>query len=137
MGANIRVVATNLYDAYTVQPVNGRRELILHIYGYPTTAEHISFRHLKYTSHLFTSQSQTAYQSTNAPGGAYNIVTATSRFHTFAVQGIQGRLIMVNSNRVYGDVPAARGVPITGAPWGELAPIGSAPAPGPIVPPGP
>lgn len=124
MGANVRVVATNLYDAYTVEEIDGtnKRELILHIYGYPTTPEHISFRHLKYTSHLFTSQSQTAYQSTNAPGGAYNIVTATSRFHTMAVQGIQGRLIMKNSERVYGPAPAR--LPITGAPWSDLQPIG-------------
>jgi|GEM_PF-1731102 len=117
LGANVRVVATNLYDAYTVDPMDatGVRELILHIYGYPTSAEHISYRHLKYTSHLLTSQSQTAYQSTTAPGGAYNIVTATSRFHTMAVQGIQANLIMLNSNRVYGDAPVRP--PVTGAPW--------------------
>jgi len=117
LGANVRVVATNLYDAYTVDAVDttGARELILHIYGYPTSAEHISFRHLKYTSHLLTSQSQTAYQSTTAPGGAYNIVTATSRFHTMAVQGIQANLIMLNSDRVYGTAPARP--PVTGAPW--------------------
>ena len=117
MGANIRVVASNLYDAYTIDTMeqSGDRELILHIYVYPTTAEHISFRHLKYTSHLFTSQSQTAYQSTNAPGGAYNIVTATSRFHTLAVQGIQARLIMLNSDRVYGAAPPRP--PVVGAPW--------------------
>lgn len=117
MGANIRVVATNLYDAYTTDKVEStsQRELILHIYGYPTDAEHISFRHLKYTSHLFTSQSQTAYQSTNAPGGAYNIVTATSRFHSLAVQGIQADLIMLHSNLVYGEAPSRP--PITGAPW--------------------
>ena len=117
LGANVRVVATNLYDAYTVDPVDttASRELILHIYGYPTSAEHISFRHLKYTSHLLTSQSQTAYQSTQAPGGAYNIVTATSRFHTMAIQGIQANLIMLNSNRVYGTAPVRP--PVLGAPW--------------------
>lgn len=117
MGANVRVVATNLYDAYTVDPVDetNERELVLNIYGYPTSAEHISFRHLKYTSHLLTSQSQTAYQSTNAPGGAYNIVTATSRFHSMSVQGIQAKLIMLNSNIVYGKAPVRP--PVTGAPW--------------------
>ena len=117
LGANVRVVATNIYDAYTVEGVgeDNQRELILHIYGYPTSAEHISFRHLKYTSHLLTSQSQTAYQSPQAPGGAYNIVTATSRFHTMAVQGIQANLIMLHSDRVYGKAPARP--PVTGAPW--------------------
>lgn len=117
MGANVRVVATNLYDAYTVDPVDAtnNRELILHIYGYPTNAEHMSFRHLKFTSHLLTSQSQTAYQSTTTPGGAYNIVTAMSRFHTMAVQGIQANLIMLNSDIVYGAAPVRP--PITGAPW--------------------
>lgn len=117
MGANVRVVATNLYDAYTVDSVDPthERELILHIYGYPTTAEHISFRHLKFTSHLLTSQSQTAYQSTTAPGGAYNIVTATSRFHTMAVQGIQADLIMLNSSIAYGKAPVRP--PVTGSPW--------------------
>lgn len=117
MGANIRVVATNLYDAYTVAPLQetNKRELVLHIYGYPTSSDHISFRHLKYTSHLFTSQSQTAYQSTQAPGGAYNIVTATSRFHTMAVQGIEARLVMKNSEVVYGEAPQRP--PVLGAPW--------------------
>lgn len=126
MGANVRVVASNIYDAYTVDPVDSKnadgesqqnRELVLHIYGYPTDAEHISCRHLKYTSHLLTSQSQTAYQSTTAPGGAYNIVTATSRFHTMSVQGIMADLIMLNSNLVYGDAPQRP--PVLGAPWDE------------------
>lgn len=119
MGANVRVVATNLYDAYTVDPVEptNKRELTLHIYGYPTTADHISYKHLKYTSHLFTSQSQTAYQSTLAPGGAYNIVTAVSRFHTLSVQGIQAQLVILNSEEVYGPAPVRP--PITGAPWDE------------------
>lgn len=117
LGANIRVVATNLYDAYTVDPATetNERELILHIYAYPTDSEHISFRHLKYTSHLFTSQSQTAYQSPRAPGGAYNIVTATTRFHDMAVQGIQARMIILNSKKVYGTAPTRP--PVTGAPW--------------------
>ena len=126
MGANVRVVASNIYDAYTVDPVDSKdadgeshqnRELVLHIYGYPTDAEHISCRHLKYTSHLLTSQSQTAYQSTTAPGGAYNIVTATSRFHTMSVQAIMADLIMLNSNLVYGDAPSRP--PVLGAPWDE------------------
>ena len=123
MGANVRVVATNIYDAYTedVVEATGKRELVLHIYGYPTNAEHISYRHLKYTSHLMTSQSQTAYQSTSAPGGAYNIVTATSRFKDIAVQGIQSQLIILNSDIVYGAAPERAVGSITGAPWGSTA----------------
>lgn len=125
MGGNIRVVGSNLYDAYTIDPVTegddatNERELVLHIYGYPTSADHISFRHLKFTSHLFTSQSQTAYQSTNAPGGAYNIVTATARYKTMSVQGISADLIMLHSARVYGKAPER--LPITGAPWNNAA----------------
>ena len=128
LGGNVRVVASNIYDAYTVDPVQSKdpdgqtqsvRELVLHIYGYPTDSEHISYRHLKYTSHLFTSQSQTAYQSTKAPAGAYNIVTATSRFKSIAVQGIQARLILLNSAIVYGTAPVRP--PVTGAPWATNA----------------
>ena len=117
LGANVRVVATNLFDAYTKDKVTttNKRELVLHIIGYPTTPEHISYKHLKYTSHLLTSQSQTAYQSTNAPGGAYNIVTATSRFKDIAIQGIQSRLILLNSEKIYGPAPVRP--PIVGAPW--------------------
>ena len=124
MGANVRVVATNLYDAYTADPVESKdpdgqtqnkRELYFDIYAYPTDAEHMSFKHLKYTSHLLTSQSQTAYQSTSAPGGAYNIVTATSRFKTIAVQGIQAKVVMLNSAIVYGEAPSRP--PVVGAPW--------------------
>lgn len=117
MGANVRVVGSNLYDAYTPDVVadTSARELVLHIYAYPTSPDHITFRHLKYTSHLLTSQSQTAYQSTNAPGGAYNIVTATSRFHTMSVQGIQADLIMLHSDKVYGAAPSIP--PVVGSPW--------------------
>ena len=122
MGANVRCVATNLYEAYTADKVgdaaDAQRELILHIYGYPTSAEHISFRHLKYTSHLFTSQTQTAYQSTQAPAGAFNIVTATSRFQDMAVQGIQADLVLLHSNLVYGDIGERDR--ISGAPWTGL-----------------
>lgn len=128
MGANVRVVATNLYDAYTKGKVQSKdpndqvqnvRELCFDIYAYPTDAEHISFRHLKYTSHLMTSQSQTAYQSVNAPGGAYNIVTATSRFQDIAIQGIQAKLVMLNSALVYGEAPERP--PVVGAPWDPAA----------------
>ena len=44
-------------------------------------------------------------------------MTATSRFHTMAVQGIQAKLVMLNSERVYGNAPTRP--PITGAPWGS------------------
>jgi hypothetical protein len=106
MSAPVRVVASNVYKAYTdaaVAPTN-KKELVLRIYAYPTDDEHISFKHLKYTSHLMTSQSQTAYESTNRPGGAYTIVTATSRYKDISVQGIQARLVMLNSADVYGEV---------------------------------
>lgn len=117
LGANVRVVASNLFDAYSTEVVaaTGKRELVLNIYGYPTDSEHISFKHIKYTSHLFTSQSQTAYQSTSAPAGAYNIVTATSRYTNMAVQGIQARLYMLHSEEIYGPAPT-RTIP-NGAPW--------------------
>lgn len=117
MGANVRIVASNLYDPYTVDPVEktGVRELVLHMYAYPTSPDHISFRHLKFTSHLMTSQNQTAYGSPQAPAGAYQIVTATSRYKDIAVQGIQADLILLHSEKVYGPAPAR--IPITGAPW--------------------
>lgn len=124
MGANIRVVASNLYNPYvevpkpTEQNANAKgHELVLHIYGYPTSPDHISYRHLKYTSHLLTSQSQTAYTSpSRATGGAYNIVTAVSRYHTYAVQGIQARVILLNSDRIYGTANPDN----QGAPWDEF-----------------
>lgn len=120
LGANVRVVSTNMYDAYSAEKIDatGARELVLHIYGYPTDSEHISFKHLKYTSHLFTSQSQTAYQSTQAPNGAYNIVTATSRYKNIAIQGIQARLYLLHSAEIYGPV-ADRKDP-DGAPWSAV-----------------
>lgn len=124
MGANIRVVASNLYSPYveipkpTAQEPNATgHELVLHIYGYPTSPDHISYRHLKYTSHLLTSQSQTAYTSpSRATGGAYNIVTAVSRYHTYAVQGIQARVVLLNSDRIYGTANPDG----AGAPWEEM-----------------
>ena len=131
LGANVRVVASNLYDAYSAEEVddgkgNKARELVLHIIAYPTDTEHLSFKHIKYTSHLFTSQSQTAYQSTSAPAGAYNIVTATSRYTNISVQGIQARLFMLHSDAIYGPAPSntisgtdGSTTPVfNGAPWG-------------------
>lgn len=124
LGANVRIVATNLFDPYTDDPVTDpanpeatpKRELVMHVYGYPTDSEHISYRHLKYTSHLFTSQSQTAYNSPAvASGGAYNIVTAMSRFTNITIQGIQARLVLLNSAIVYGNAPASKKK--TGSPW--------------------
>jgi len=132
LSANIRIVATNLFEPYTEDvvdlshygesaPDEAQRELVMHIYGYPTDSEHISFRHLKYTSHLFTSQSQTAYNAPSAAvGGAYNIVTAMSRFTNITIQGIQARLILLNSNIVYGKAPTS--VKKMGAPWPDSAP---------------
>lgn len=127
MGGNVRVVASNIYDAYTVDPVqwtdwdgetHTSRELVLHVTAFPTDSEHISTKHLKYTSHLFTSQSQTAYQAVNAPGGAYNIVTVTSRFKDIDVQYIGADIILCGSELVYG--PAPQRPPIEGAPWGTV-----------------
>lgn len=124
MGANARVVATNLYDAYTVDPdaTTGKRELVIHGYVYPTDKEHLAYKHFKYTSHLFTSQSQTAYQSPQAEGGgAYNIVTATARYKAFAFQGIQFTLRFLHSEDIYGPAPERTPVKVTGAPWPDMA----------------
>lgn len=132
MGGNVRVVASNIYDPYTVDAVQykdrsgqtvSKRELVLHVTAFPTDSEHISYKHLKYTSHLFTSQSQTAYQATTAPGGAYNIVTVTSRFKDISVQGIQADIILLNSEQVYGPAPVRP--PVTGAPWATDVPQAS------------
>lgn len=121
LDANVRVVGSNLYDAYTTEPTDEtkQRELILHIYVYSTSPDRITFKQLKYANHLMTSQSQTAYSSPNSPGGAYNFITATSRFKTISVQGISADLILLNSDYVYGKVPD-RPSRITGAPWGEI-----------------
>jgi hypothetical protein len=103
LSAPVRVVASNRYKAYTDGPAStGARELQLFIYCYPTDPEHISYKHLKYTNHLLTSQSQAAYQSLQAPGGAYTIVTGVSRYKDIAIQGIQARLILKNSSIIYG-----------------------------------
>ena len=108
MSATIRVVASNQINAYTkevITPINGGvgdRELVLRIIAYPTDPEHISFRHLKYTSHLFATPAQAAYLSANAPQGAYSIVTATSRFRDVSIQGLQCELKLINSKRIYG-----------------------------------
>lgn len=119
LDANVRVVTSNLYDPYTVDVVEStnKRELILHIYVYPTSADRITAEHIKYTSHLMTSQSQTAYQSPNAPGGAYNIVTATSRFKDISIQFIAADLVILNSEDIYGPAPDRATDGITGAPW--------------------
>jgi len=114
MGANVRVVASNQIPAYTEKGVTvtdgkidfgdtGDRELYIRIVGYPTDPEHISFRHLKYTSHLLATPAQAAYMNTNqGPGGAYTVVTATSRYKDIVIQGLQLMIIFENSKRVYG-----------------------------------
>lgn len=125
LGASVRVVASNVFDPYsqnawTSKDMNGQehtqRELVLDITGYPTDKEHISFEHVKYTSHVFTNQ-DSAYLSPQAPGGAAKIVMMTSRFTDISIQGIQARLILLNSDTVYNDPPVVgSGI---GWPWGE------------------
>lgn len=126
LGANVRVVASNIFDAYSVDPyeskdaddeVRTQRELILHITGFPTDKEHISFEHIKYTSHLFTN-ADSAYLSPQSPGGAYKIVTMFSRFTDIAIQGIQADIVLLNSDLYYQDPPTTRAA-LHGFPWGS------------------
>ncbi|MBD5584645.1 MAG: hypothetical protein HDQ88_06140 [Clostridia bacterium] len=119
MGATVRIVASNMYDAYTidVDEDTGKRELVLHILAYPTTNDRITRKHLRYTSHLMKTPVDSAYVSPNLPAGAYNYVTATSRYTNISVQDIQARLIMTESESLgYINPPALR-PPVTGAPW--------------------
>ena len=117
MGASVRVVASNQIKPYTDNTVTtgnyptfvaptgytAAKELKLRVIAYPTDPEHVSFRHLKYTSHLLATPAQSAYMAgPNAPNGAYNIVTATSRYKDIAIQGLQCELIMINSQKIYG-----------------------------------
>jgi hypothetical protein len=104
MGAPVRVVASNQLPAYTPTNVTqtGAKELVIRIVAFPTDPEHISFRHLKYTSHLLATPNQAAYMSKTAPNGAMNIVTATSRYTNISIQGLQVKLVLLNSARVYG-----------------------------------
>lgn len=119
MGAPVRIVASNQINAYTQMPATlsdaikaaandatyaaGKKELYIRILAYPTDPEHISFRHLKYTSHLLATPSQSAYMANGtAPNGAYNIITATSRYKDIVIQGLQCKLMFLNSSKVYG-----------------------------------
>lgn len=119
LDANVRTVGSNLYDPYTPEVVDttGKRELVLHMTVFSTSDDRITFKHLKFSSHLMTSQSQTAYQSPQAPGGAYNIVTAYARYKDIAIQGIQADIILLNSEYVYGLAPKRDIKRLTGAPW--------------------
>lgn len=119
LDANVRVVGSNLYDPYTPEEVEttGKRELVLHISVFSTSDDRITFKHLKFSSHLMTSQSQTAYGSPQAPAGAFNIVTAYSRYKDIAIQGIQADLILLNSDYVYGPAPKRNINKLVGAPW--------------------
>lgn len=113
MGAPVRIVASNQIPAYSKEKIAtgvvegytaNAKELELRVIAYPTDPEHISFRHLKYTSHVFTSPAQAAYEATSAPHGAHSVVTATSRFKDISIQGLQAKLTLLNSAKVYGRV---------------------------------
>ena len=107
----IRVVASNrvpdmiAIPAYQSGTQQGdmSREYFFKIIGYPMDKFHISYKHLRFARHLTNSPENAAYQDVNSPGGAAIIVTTSSQYKTIAVQGIQARLICLNTKKMAPD----------------------------------
>ena len=107
----IRVVASNRVDAYIPIPAyqegtqqgDMSREYFFKIVGYPMDKFHISYKHLRFARHLTNSPENAAYADAQNPGGAAIIVTTSSQYKTIAVQGIQARLICLNTKKMAPD----------------------------------
>ena len=104
----IRVVASNRVDAYTLIPayqdgaVEGdmSREYFFKIVAYPMDKFHVSYKHLRFARHLSNSPENAGYQDAQNPGGQAMLVTTSSQYKTIAIQGIQGRVICLNTSLV-------------------------------------
>lgn len=104
----IRVVSSNRVDAYTVisayqdDAIDGdfSKEYFLKIVAYPLDKFHISYKHLRFARHLTNSPENAAYADAQNPGGAAVMVTTSAQYKTISIQGIQGRIICMNSRLV-------------------------------------
>lgn len=104
----IRVVSSNRVDAYITIPAyqegagegDMSREYFFKIVAYPMDKFHISYKHLRFARHLTNSPENAAYADAQNPGGAAMIVTTSSQYKTISIQGIQGRVICLNSRLV-------------------------------------
>lgn len=104
----IRVVSSNRIDAYTLIPAyqdgaaasDLSREYMFKVVAYPMDKFHITHKHLRYARHITNSPENAGYQDVHNPGGQAALITISSRYKTVHVQGIQGRIVCLNSKLV-------------------------------------
>ena len=85
----VQVVSTKKVNAKYDQVA--KRYSGVRIIPFPLSQEQFTFKHYKYTSHILTAQNS-AYRSSELPGGSYTYLMGTSRYTNAAIQGIQGQL---------------------------------------------
>ena len=70
----------------------------LRIIPFPLSQEQFTFKHYKYTSHILTAQNS-AYRSSDLPGGSMTYLMGVSRYTNAAIQGIQAEVDIVNAEQ--------------------------------------
>jgi hypothetical protein len=105
----IRVVSSNRIDAYIsvdatklygAEQGSISKEYFFNIVAYPMDNFHITYKHLRFARHLTNSPENAAYADAQNPGGAAALVTTSSQYENIKVQGIQGRVICMNTKLV-------------------------------------
>lgn len=71
----------------------------IRIIPFPLDPEMMTFKHYKWTTHIFTT-ANSGYKAADLPGGSYTAITATNRCTTESIQGIQTNLEFKNSGFV-------------------------------------
>lgn len=69
----------------------------LRLVPYPIGKDTITFKHYKYSTHIMTA-TNSAYRSSDLPGGSATYLMGTSRYVNAHVQGIQGDLAFDNAD---------------------------------------
>ncbi len=71
----------------------------LRIIPFPIDAELFTFKHYKYATHILTT-ANSGYRASDLPGGSMTNIMATVRCTTEAIQGIQAKMTIKNSDFV-------------------------------------
>lgn len=89
-GVKVQVVSS---DKINVPDHKGLR-----VVPYPTHDTKMTYKHWKYTTHIFTA-ANSAYRDPDRPGGSYTNIMGVSRYTNAALQGIQGQINFVNEDQ--------------------------------------
>ena len=75
--------------------ISANNNSTLRLIPFPMSEDKFTFKHYKWTSHILTTQNS-GYKDSSRPGGSMTNLMAVTRCKTVAIQGIQGKLKLLN-----------------------------------------